>query len=310
MSLINILTRFSVPCFVMISGAFILSNTGNGNAKMFYKKTSYRIFLPAIVSTIVMIIPVVVYDAIIGDSVIHDLLAIPKGTAFNMWYIWMLVGLYALTPIVILIKRNLSFKQYASCSFIMLIWAVVSQAFSQQQLPYSIGVVIAYVSYFTIGDVIKTRIGVIGVSHQKRNVVTCIVFGFCAVLAAYYCRKAGYNYYISDAYTNFFSPAIVIYSIAVFSFFCFINVKRNCSALSGKTYYVYIYHTIVLIVVLKIVGRIAVSNIFLQVIITTVLTLGGAYVCGEIFRWFWSKCEKRGLKEKWYGLRYWTAVDE
>ena len=45
-SAINIVTRFSVPCFVMLSGAFLLSNPKNKDYKTFYKKTFSKIFLP------------------------------------------------------------------------------------------------------------------------------------------------------------------------------------------------------------------------------------------------------------------------
>lgn len=42
-SLINIITRFSVPCFVMLSGAFILNNEKNADYKHFYAKSFYKI---------------------------------------------------------------------------------------------------------------------------------------------------------------------------------------------------------------------------------------------------------------------------
>ena len=45
-SLLNIVTRFSVPAFIMISGAFILGNPANRDYIYFYKKSSYKIFLP------------------------------------------------------------------------------------------------------------------------------------------------------------------------------------------------------------------------------------------------------------------------
>lgn len=40
-SFINVITRFSVPCFVMMSGAFILSNRDNAEYKKFYAKSFY-----------------------------------------------------------------------------------------------------------------------------------------------------------------------------------------------------------------------------------------------------------------------------
>lgn len=45
----NTISRFAVPCFVMLSGAFILSNEKNGNYGYFYRKTFRRIGIPTIV---------------------------------------------------------------------------------------------------------------------------------------------------------------------------------------------------------------------------------------------------------------------
>lgn len=46
---INIITRFSVPCFVMISGAFLLHNEKNMDYKKFYSKTFYKTVIPFII---------------------------------------------------------------------------------------------------------------------------------------------------------------------------------------------------------------------------------------------------------------------
>lgn len=154
-ALINILTRFSVPCFVMISGAFLLNSKKNENAVEFYKKTSYKIFLPAVIATILLIAFRLAVNILTGENPWDGMSGIPKGNFYNMWYIWMLAGLYLLTPGILSVKNKLTHKQYVLCSLIMLVWAVISQATSQQSLSYSIGVVIAFVSYFLLGDIIK-----------------------------------------------------------------------------------------------------------------------------------------------------------
>ena len=48
----NTLSRFAVPCFVMLSGAFLLSNDKNQEYKEFYKKSFKKIGLPTIVFSI------------------------------------------------------------------------------------------------------------------------------------------------------------------------------------------------------------------------------------------------------------------
>ena len=47
-NIINIVTRFSVPAFMMISGAFALSNPQNADIKRFYCKSIYKIYVPLV----------------------------------------------------------------------------------------------------------------------------------------------------------------------------------------------------------------------------------------------------------------------
>ena len=68
-SLINIITRFSVPCFVMLSGAFILSNERYADYKRFYAKSFYKIGIPLIIFSFLMLI-------------ISEVSAIMKGTGY------------------------------------------------------------------------------------------------------------------------------------------------------------------------------------------------------------------------------------
>ena len=311
MSMINILTRFSVPCFVMISGAFILNNYENEKPEKFYRKTTYKIFLPAIIAFIFMTILVVIRDVVKGVNILQDILSMFKGTSFNMWYIWMLAGLYILTPFIIIVKKRITFRQYTICSLFMLIWAVVSQASSHQVLPYSIGVVFAYISYFTVGDVIKNIVDKGNLICRTKIVSICLLLvSFASALVTYFWRKGGHNYYISDAHTNFFSPTIVIYSISVFILFNLLNTNRDYSKLSNKTYFIYLFHTIVLIAVSRLIERIGIDNVIVKIIFISLLTLIGAYICGEVFRRLWFEFEKHGLKEKWYSMTIWKTFEE
>lgn len=64
-SLINIITRFSVPCFVMLSGAFILSNERNADYKHFYAKSFCKIGIPLVIILILSFL-IAEMKAIIG----------------------------------------------------------------------------------------------------------------------------------------------------------------------------------------------------------------------------------------------------
>ncbi|MDD3241038.1 MAG: acyltransferase [Lachnospira sp.] len=48
-SLFNMVSRFSVPIFVMLSGAFLLHKESNGDAKAFYKKSCKKLLVPTLI---------------------------------------------------------------------------------------------------------------------------------------------------------------------------------------------------------------------------------------------------------------------
>ena len=102
-SLINIITRFSVPCFVMLSGAFILSNEKNADYKHFYAKSFYKIGIPLIVFSFLMLIISEVSAVLKGTGYIEPVLSLLKGNFNNYWFMFMLAGLYFLVPIIICI---------------------------------------------------------------------------------------------------------------------------------------------------------------------------------------------------------------
>ena len=51
-SSLNLITRFSVPAFVMLSGYFILNNAANSDIKSFYKKSSYKVLFQRYLSSL------------------------------------------------------------------------------------------------------------------------------------------------------------------------------------------------------------------------------------------------------------------
>lgn len=241
-AMINIITRFSVPAFVMLSGAFVLQNEKNADMNIFYKKSLKKIFLPTALVIILLIVVQLIINQILHKSVFYDIKGVFIGNFYTLWYIYMLAGIYFLTPFVIRMKKNLTWNQYRLFGIIMMLWAVVSQATSEQKLAYSIGVVFAFLAYYLMGDIIKTELDR-GWEPRKWMIVVIILI---CVAATFVFRVVGYNYYISKAYINFFSPTIVIYSICVFILFGRMTTKCNLSRLSSITFEIYLFHMLIL----------------------------------------------------------------
>ncbi len=148
-SLINIITRFSVPAFVMISGTFVLAKEQNANAGQFWRKSFLKVFLP--------LLPAIAFFAIFDRLVRHTgfasaFAAIVTGTYYNLWYMYMLFCLYALVPVLVRLKAALPWRWWGRLGFALLAWAMVSQATSYYQLPYDAGVAVSFLGYFITGS--------------------------------------------------------------------------------------------------------------------------------------------------------------
>lgn len=104
-------TRWSVPVFVMISGALLLDERRSEGAGHFYRRRVARILVPLVFWTVVFVAWTAVRTRGAGDEYdIGDAVeAVVSGKPyFHLWYLYMLVGLYLVTPVVRVIVRGYS----------------------------------------------------------------------------------------------------------------------------------------------------------------------------------------------------------
>lgn len=297
-SLINIITRFSVPCFVMLSGAFILSNERNADYKHFYAKSFYKIGIPLIIFSFLMLIISEVSAVLKGAGLAEPVLSLLKGNFNNYWFMFMLAGLYFIVPIIIRIKNTISKKCYTIGSFVWLLVAMISQLTSTYSVAWSFGIIFSFVGYFLVGNVIY--------ENMSRIKFKGLYFIFAIVsyaLLFLYRGITGFSRFSIDAYSNWFSPLIIIASICVFIAFSGIKIKINLGKLSGYTYVIYLLHTKVYIILLKLLEKFIPSvtgNYIVYIAIVTILALIISCVGAMVYDFLWSLLEKKfKLKEKY-----------
>lgn len=121
-----------------------------------------------------------------------------------------------------------------------------------------------------------------------------LVAAFCALVITYYLR--GYFQillYTLDAYTSFFSPGVVIMSVFVFLFFDSITIKIDMTGLAGLTYYVYLFHTIIYILIFKVLGSKYIVNELVTIAVVTCLTFVLSLIVAGVFQKVWKIFTKR-----------------
>lgn len=308
-SLINIITRFSVPCFVMISGAFNLSNAANAGIRYFYKKASYRIFLPFAAVLLLEVMATILMNLILHRDLDCELKGFFTNGIYNSWYMYMLLGVYLLTPFIVKLKTLLSWNTYRLFAVMMLIWAVVSQSASTQKLAYSIGVVVSFLGYYLTGDVIRSEIGKCAAESKKKIILCSSIVSLIAVGVTFWARAAGINYYIENWSISFFSPTVVLYSISVFIVFSAISKNGGAGLywLLKRTYFIYLFHTMIMMVLHYIIKQ-RIGNELLAIAILIILTFVLSLLSALCFEKAWNFiCMKFSIEEKWKHMKIWKA---
>lgn len=111
--LINLITRFSVPCFVMLSGAYNL-NLKNKEYKPYYKKIWQKTVLPFMVIAvgIFLLLEAAVAFGFMYSNLMEPVLRFISGELMNWWFMYMIIGLYLITPVIVRFKESVSVKTY------------------------------------------------------------------------------------------------------------------------------------------------------------------------------------------------------
>ncbi len=92
------LGHFSIPVFVMISGALLLDDVRQEPAAQFYRRRMFRVGIPLVVWTVVYLLVrrFVDHEVLSAGSVVRLILA--GDPYYHLWFLYMIFGLYLITP--------------------------------------------------------------------------------------------------------------------------------------------------------------------------------------------------------------------
>lgn len=243
----NTISRFAVPCFVMLSGAFVLSNEKNGDYGYFYKKTFRSIGIPTVVFSCAYffysMLSVVggIYFGTEGiNALIEPIKAWIIGEPFyHMWYLYMMIGVYLLAPVVIKIKRDIGEKYFERVTWIFLIVAMLSLYTSWSKLKWDVADSFCYLSYFMAGYVLRRRV-------RKSNVKGVLLIlsgiGIEILISAVRCYINATSGNQTEAWVLPYNPLIVVASVLIFAGFSALKIEHDFGRLAQNMFYVYLFH--------------------------------------------------------------------
>ena len=291
-SIYSILSRFAVPCFLMISGAFILSDNKNRDYKFFYNKTFNKVGIHIFIFTIIYSF----YKFLIASNKFKSLLSIVKSILlglpfYHMWYMYILIIIYLLVPITIRFKDDIGERNFAKISICFLIVAMLSMCTSTHTLQWDLGFSFCYFGYFMIGYVVRKKYLN---NSNNLNAVVSIVVGFVILLLTsqidYIISKKQIFSFLSFKLVEPFSPLILLASVIIFKGFAQLRINIKLESVSKYMFYVYLIHALIWEIlknnlIIKI-GLIIDSKIIIPICIVVVFLV--SLICAIFYDIIWN----------------------
>lgn len=207
------LSRAGVPLFIMLSGALLLQSVkANESIKTFFKKRASRIALPflfwgaAYFAWRIFLNNETLTWTSIGQSIIW-------GPYFHFWFLYMLIGLYLVTPMLRIYVANASWKlqRYA-----LILWVIgtalipLISILTKYDLNNNLFIFTGYVGYYLLGPYL--------VKVYIRKKISCTLFlaGFIWTAVGTYLITAIKGGTLQFFFYDNLSPGVILAAISLF----------------------------------------------------------------------------------------------
>ncbi len=201
-----------VPLFLMLTGALLLQPEKNDTLGVFFKKRWARIGLPCLFwgaayfawDFLVQNIPFT------ASAIIQGIL---NGPYTQIWYVYVLVGLYLLTPILRVFIAN---ADQTIIKYFVILWVLgisimpLFSLFTTFQLNSNVFTIPGYVGFFVLGTYLST------VKMRRSASAIFIVLGIALTVFSTYMLAATIGGVEMYFFQQYFSPTIVLASVMVF----------------------------------------------------------------------------------------------
>jgi len=247
---ISSLFRFSVPMYVMISGALLLSKDVASISK-FYKRRLYKIFLPLVTwTTIFMVVNQVKSGSITIENLTSTILF---GQPFYL--IYALLGLYLFTPFL---KRMIDHIEKKELLLVTVLISLITSASSMVEswlladsnilAQFSFTRFIQFLGYYLLGYWLYQEI------NFKKNIRPLLLWQIITAGVIFLLTALLYNVYQVSAKTQtvyqYLSPLVFLSTALVFTIFKDLNFPHSkfnliIKDISLHSYGIYFVHMLI-----------------------------------------------------------------
>ena len=248
------LSRVGVPLFVMLTGALLLQPFKEGESlRVFFRKRWVRIGLPFLFWGAVYFAWdfFVQKEAFTSSFILQGVLS---GPYFHFWYLYMLVGLYLLTPILRVLVAH---AERRVLGLFLAVWFLgillpFFALFSSYSLDSNVLTIPFWIGYYLLGIYlldVRVRRSVLGVS---------LFVGFLLTVIGTYAIAATIGGPITYFFQGYFSPTMILATVMLFLLLNRVQVPsgqglvghprlgRLLSLISENTLAIYLFHVMVI----------------------------------------------------------------
>jgi surface polysaccharide O-acyltransferase-like enzyme len=201
-----------VPLFLMLTGALLLQPEKDESLRVFFKKRWARIGLPSLFwfaayfawDFLVQNIPFT------ASAIVQGIL---NGPYTQMWYLYVLAGLYLLTPIF---RVFIAHADQNLVKYFVILWvlgvAIIPffSLFTIFQLNSNVFAITGYIGFFVLGTYLST------VEMRRSTLSLFIILGVALTAISTYVLAATVGGTEMYFFQQYFSPTIILASVMLF----------------------------------------------------------------------------------------------
>lgn len=301
--LYNVFSRFAVPCFVMLSGAFVLADERNREYRYFYRKIFKNVGIPTLIFSVgYFLFSVAIKAAAIvmnggaWAQLLEPVILLLKGEPYyHMWYLYMMIGVYILVPVIIRFKESVDEKTFSVVAWVFLVVASISVWTGERTVNWDLGDSFCYLGYFMVGYEIRKSRG-----QRKGNLLGTVMillggsFEFLIALIQIKCHGTSESTGMIKNLIDPQCPLVVLASVLIFVGFSCLDLKRGFGFLPKMTFLIYLFHAGVWEVLKRLIVKMWVANgdcrIIIPVAIVTCFIISN--LLAILYSRIWSRVNK------------------
>jgi surface polysaccharide O-acyltransferase-like enzyme len=245
--------RFAVPVFIMLTGALLLHK--DYSLREFFTKRLTRVFIPFVFWSLIYIAYNVYYTKFTQpeDLIFYIYSQLRDGSCFHLWYVYMILGLYLIIPVLRLWIKNGTEKDIR---YFLVVWIVVLLLFQPLLRKFRPNVDFTYFSGYIGYLVLGYYLSIIKFKNIRIISLLFIAIGVSiTMLGTYYLSKSSGS--LQEYFYGYLTPNVLIASTGVFLLFKSIQqpkanlFTKAIQFIDRYCYGIYLVHIFVIMILNK-----------------------------------------------------------